>query len=458
MPQANPVQRRMQKAAELWENLVVADQVRLARLSGREDDRQLFETFLKTEEEETGALPDHFLRFEAAFDRADLYVLNLLALLDAHARELIGAAHENTERADGDKGVPTATAATADEKAAIAAAFPKTWACPKPAPGSDPADIWVQAVASFCQAFGKAFEAFGFYLVPESIASLHEWMRFLYTVAKHPKHPANARHLVWDHAQHPQLKPLADAERVRITTVPVDLDLSGVLNETAAEADDGSPGGTFRRHYIAAATASGKGDMNAATAAADQGAAIASREGWPGLLTALHCVLAAGFMGQKAYPQALSAYDKALAGAGEATAKQDPTGPKLEVQAVAGKASTRIAQGDFAGAAREYEVMAQKAEAAKDERMQLEACRMQAYCHESLKDYETAYRLNGQAVKIAEKMKPEERDASTLPYVGQALTRITQKVHRDQAGAVKAYLDKLMPGWENKVVRRPESA
>jgi tetratricopeptide (TPR) repeat protein len=448
MPKPNPVQRRMQKAAEIWENLIVADQVRLGRLSGRDDDRQLFETFLKTEEEETGALPDHFLRFENDFERADHYVLNLLALLDAHARELMAAVLEgsNDEKAN------------ADEKAAIEANFPKTWTCPKPAPGSDPADIWVQAVSSFCQAFGKAFEAFGFYLVPASIASLHDWMRFLYTVAKHPKHPSNARHLVWDHALHPQLKPLADAERVRIATVPVDLDLSGVLNETAAEADDGSPGGAFRRHYIAAATASGKGDMTAASAAADQGAAIASREGWPGLLTALHCVLAAGFMGQKAYPQAFSAYDKALAGASEATAKQDPTGPKLEVQAVAGKASTRIAQGDFAGAACEYEVMAQKSEAAKDERMQLEACRMRAYCHESLKDYETAYRLNGQAVKIAESMKPEDRESSTLPYVGQALTRITQKVHRDQAGAVKAYLDKLMPGWENKVVRRPETA
>lgn len=442
MPKANPVQKRLQKAAEIWENLVISDTVRMARLLGTPDDRQLFETFLKTEEEETGALPDHFLRLDAPFERADHYVVTLLALLEAHARELIEAAQASDE----------------GDKALVEAQFPKTWAAPKPMSGQDPAEAWVLAVASFAQAFGKAFEAFGFYLVPDAVANLHEWMRFLYTVAKHPKHAPNVRHLCWDDSAHPALKPLADAERVRITTVTVALDLPGALNETATAADDGSPGGAFRRHFVAAATASGKGDMVKAQGAADQGVAIATREGWPGLLTAMHCVLAAGFMGQKAYPQALGAYEKSRLSAEEATAKQDPTGPKLEVQAIAGKASVRMAQGDFVGAEREYALMAQKAEAAQDPRMQLEGLRMQAYCRESLKDYETAYRLNGQAVKIAEAMKPEEREASTLPYVGQALTRITQKVHRDQAGAVKAYLDKLMPGWENKVVRRPESA
>jgi tetratricopeptide (TPR) repeat protein len=439
MPTPNPIEKRLNKVAEEWENLVIHETARLGRFIGSPDDRQLFDTFLKIEDEEEGQVPDLFVRITAPFERADQFVLAALLTLE-HKAQAMGEAAAEAEKEEAEKAPP----------------FPRDWQAPKPTPGGDPADVWMAAVISWVDAYGPFYEAFGFYIDPDTVSSAHEYMRFLYTVAKHPKHPAKARHMVFDDAAQPGLKPLADAERVRIATVPLMLDMPGALNELAEQNDDGSPGGQFRKHYMAAATSAGKGDMSTAAAKGKSALAIAEEQKWPGLQVVVHLVLAAGYLGQKGHEPAFTEYEKAHAAANAAKVAGDPTGPKLELQALAGKAATRVSQGDFERAGREYEIMAQKAEAAGDERMTLEGHRMAGYCRESLKDYEGAFQLNGKAAKVAEQMKPEDRELSTLPYVGQALTRITQKVRKDQAAAVKAYIDKLLPGWENKVQRRPD--
>lgn len=425
MPVLNPVEKRLKKAAQAWENLLAQDEVRLGRLLGTVDDRQLFETFLMLEAEPEGQLPDLFLRFDAPFTRPDLYVLSLIEKIEAATR--------------GDETITP-------------------YQAPQPTAGMNPADAWIRVVEDFVAKQGSAFEAIGFYLEPSAIGPAHDWMRFLFAIAKHARHPEKARHLVWDSLEAPLLAPLCDADKVRIATERVDLDMYGALNEIAAQGDDGSDGAVFRRHFTALSTSAGKGDMTAAESHGKKALNLAQTQGWNTLQVAVYVALAAGRLGAKDFKQAYASYDKGREAAEAATAQGDASGPKLELQAWAGKASTLIAMGDFDRACLDYESMAQKAESQGDDRMALEGWRMAAYCREARHDWDGSFERNAKAVKAAERMKPEEREASTLPYVGQAFTRITQKTHKEQARPIREYFDKLMPGWEDKIQRRADNA
>jgi len=437
MPTANPIEKRLQLAAEGWESILAHPDARLARLLGTPDDRQLFEGFLTFESDENGQLPDLFLRFGDEFTGIDAYVIALQKALKVQVEDFAAEAKESGE--------------------SLPEGAPEAWAPPPPAPGGDPIDFWMATLVDFMRKYGSFFESVGIYLEPAGVGSAHEWMKFLLAVAKHADHPANARHLVWDDHANPQLEPLCRAEKVRVMTQPMDLDMPGAMNEVAAEADDGSAGATYRRHFTALATSGGQGDLPAAKAHSEKALAIASQEKWPALEVAAHMALAATLLGAKEFAQAYETYGAAEKSAQTAIAAQDPSGAKLELQAVAGKASTRVSAGDFQGAGVDYEIMAHKAEAQNDDRMALEGWRMAGYCREALKDWDGAYERNGKAIKVAEKMKMEDRETSTLPYVGQAFTRITQHTRQNQASQVKAYIDKLLPGWEKKVQRRAEA-
>lgn len=444
MPGTNPIEKRLKLAADAWEELLADENARLGRFVGTSDDKQLFETFLETESDEHGQLPDLFLRFNEPFERPDRYVLALIQHMQSDADRL--------------RQEPASEASPPD--------LAKPWRAPQPQPGMDPVDAWMAVVIDYAAHYGRFFEAVGIYLEPSGLGkdlapgleANHAWMKFLYAIARHPKHPATVRHMVWDDKARPGLGPLADTDKVRVFSKAVDFDMPGAIQDLAQTRDDGSAGGAFRKHFTALAMAGGKGDVPAAQGHAQKALAITSQEKWPSLEVAVHMAMAATQLGAKDMPGAYATYDKAEKAAQAATAAQDPAGAKLEVQALAGKASTRIAQADFQGAGTDYEIMAQKAEAQGDDRMTLEGWRMAAYCRECLKDWDGAYDRNAKAVKIAERMKPEDRENSTLPYVGQAFTRITQKTRQDQARPIKAYMDKLMPGWEAKIQRRAETA
>ncbi len=425
MPVLNPVEKRLKKAAQAWENLLAQDEVRLGRLLGTVDDRQLFETFLMIEGEPEGQLPDLFLRFDSPFTKPELYVLALIEKLESSA--------------PGDDSIPP-------------------YRAPQPTAGMDPVEAWIRVVEDFSLKTGAPFEAIGIYLEPSEMGQAHDWMRFLFAVAKHQRHPEKVRHLVWDPLEAPQLEPLCNADRVRIATERVDLDLYGAMNEIAADSDDGSDGAVFRRHFTALATSAGQGKMAVAEGHGQKALGLAQTQGWNSLQVAVYMALAAGRLGAKDFKQAYAGYDKGREAAEAATAQSDPSGPKMELQAWAGKASTLVAMGDFDRACLDYESMAQKAEGQGDERMALEGWRMAAYCREARHDWDGSFERNSKAVKAAERMKPEEREASTLPYVGQAFTRITQKTRKEQAKPIREYFDKLLPGWEEKIQRRANNA
>ena len=94
------------------------------------------------------------------------------------------------------------------------------------------------------------------------------------------------------------------------------------------------------------------------------------------------------------------------------------------------------------------------AAAEPDPLLELESLRMAAYCREASKDWEGAWSVGGQALKAGELLQPDLKANSTLPYVGQALTRVNKKVRKTDGATLKKFLDDVIgEGWEKKIER-----
>ena len=76
-------------------------------------------------------------------------------------------------------------------------------------------------------------------------------------------------------------------------------------------------------------------------------------------------------------------------------------------------------------AARAYESAAKKAEELKDLWICLEAWRMASLSMERHKQKDAAWQYANQAYAVGREMTPEEREQSTLAFVGQAMLRIS---------------------------------
>jgi tetratricopeptide (TPR) repeat protein len=424
----NAVEKRVELIAARWEDFRAEDEPRLLRWLGDADDASLLNVFLEVENDETGSLPDLFIRIEEPFVRPENYGFQLIEILKKRYGEI---------RPDADE-----IGVTAD------------WECPRPGPG----DTDVKALADTCASFRahhrEMMETLVLALFPQQVADVREWQKWLFALVRVPELVPEVRFMVIDDLRKPRLDPLCQAEPKRIQTKPLELDLPGAMNETAAAADDGSAGARFRKHFVALSTAGSKGDLAGADAQAKQALAIAEKEQWPQMKIVVHMSLGAALVGATRYDDAIRNYGEAEKTAAQAQEQGDPVGGKLRVQAKLSTGSALIAAGRFPQAGKVYEESAPLAETDNDARMELESWRMAAYCREVGKDWEGAWKLNQQAFKAGEKLTPEDRETSTLPYVGQALTRINNKLGKTDGAALKKHLDKTLgEGWEKKLER-----
>lgn len=424
----NAVEKRLDIIVSRWQDFRADEEPRLLRWLGDADDASLLNVFLEVEDDESGSLPDLFIRIEEPFARPDKYGFQVIDLLKKKYGEILPHADEIGIQAD--------------------------WKCPVPAPGDTDVKALADACVSFRTHHKELMETLVLVLFPAQVSDVREWQKWLFNLVRLPGLPSEVRLMVLDDLKKPRLEPLCQAEPKRIQTKPLELDLPGAMNETAAAADDGSAGARFRKHFVGLSTAGAKGDLAGADAQAKQALAIADQEQWPQMKVVVHMSLGAALVGATRYDDAIKNYGEAEKTAAESQGKGDPAGGKLRVQAKLSIGSAHIAAGRFPQAGKVYEECAPLAEAITEPRLELESLRMAAYCREVGKDWEGAWKLNYLAFKAGEKMTPEDRESSTLPYVGQALTRVNNKLNKTDGAALKKHLDKTLgEGWEKKIAR-----
>jgi tetratricopeptide (TPR) repeat protein len=424
----NAVEKRLEIIVSRWQDFCAEEDPRLLRWLGDADDAKLLDVFLEVENDENGSLPDLFIRIEVPFTRPDRYGFQVIESLKQKFEEMRPDAAEI--------GITT------------------DWVGPVPAPGDTDVKALVEACTSFRAHYKDLMETLVLVFFPDQVADISEWQKWLFNLVRVPGLASETRFMVLDDLKKPRLNPLCQAEPKRIQTKPLELDLPAAMNETAASANDGSAGTRFRKHFVGLSTAGSKGDLAGADSEAKQALAIAEKEQWPQMKVVVYMSLGAALVGASKFDEAIKNYGAAEKTAAESQKTGDPVGGKLRVQAKLSIGSAHIAAGQFPQAGKVYEETAPLALENNDARMELESWRMAAYCREVGKDWEGAWKLNYFAFKAGEKMKPEERESSTLPYVGQALTRVNNKLKKTDGAALKKHLDKTLgEGWEKKIER-----
>ena len=128
--------------------------------------------------------------------------------------------------------------------------------------------------------------------------------------------------------------------------------------------------------------------------------------------------LGVAYLNAKKTDQAVKTSGEAEKAARAAKEKQEPGAGKLVIQAKLSAGSALVGAARFPEAAKVYDEAAVISAAEPDPLMELESLRMAAYCREASKDWEGAWTVGGKALKAGEKLEPDLKANSTLPYVG----------------------------------------
>lgn len=134
---------------------------------------------------------------------------------------------------------------------------------------------------------------------------------------------------------------------------------------------------------------------------------------------------AAGYLSLQAYEPALADYRNAQLIAAQGAQENIPGCNKLQLQAMICEGTCLFSAERFAEAAIAYAKGAQFAEQQQDSMLTLEGWRMASFSMERLKEKQPAWEYAMKALDAGRKMDQERRSQSTLPFVGQALLRLS---------------------------------
>ena len=424
----NAIESRIEDLDEAWNSFAEAAEPRLLCWSVDSDSLQLVEGWVRLQCDGDGALPDFFIRLESAFTAPGAYGFLLLEEIRSQVEEARAAL---VEEGEGEL---------------------LQWEVPGVYDGDTDVVALVRACASLQASLAERVLKLGVVIAPTEVGDPASWEYWLRTLVRAGV-PESVRFLVLDSAEFPMLAGLPDAEPVLVAGAPVDLDMAGARAELAAAAATDDPGSQFRVHFVDLTNALGKNDLGAAHDAAQRALAIAGEHGWLAMQVVVYTALGSGYLNGGHTDHAITAYQSARQVAVAAGEAGDPSAPKLIVQGWLGEGGALVSAGRFTEAAAVYMQGAQAAGEGQDPMMALESWRMAAYCHEQAGDADSAWACGHTALEAGEQIDPGMRSASTLPFVGQGLLRVTREgAYAGQVDAVHARMTTLLgPDWESAV-------
>lgn len=420
----NAIEKRIDRLTELWNEFAENEAARVLRWIMDSSSMRLVDGFLKMQQTEASELPDLFVRFNEPQGEAQTHGLVL-------RQSLIDQFDE-------------------DREAMKEAGFASEWQCPVVKPGVSDVSAFVAAVKSLRDDCGDKLRHIAVVLLPASVVSADEWRSWLQALLK-LELPPNIRWLVVDVAESPVLNELAKSEPKRLLTQEPKLDLPGAYSELLNDLPMNGPGAVFRRHFMSLLGAASAGNFAAAQAAASAAQQLASTNHWPQMQIVTSMALAAAAIAVGNVDAALAVYRQAHQVA--ASSPDDPVAPKLGIQSRFAEASVLIGQEEYEQAAKVYHDIVPLAEKYEDQFSLLESWRMAAYCHEQVKQNDQAWTCGVKALDVGDAMKPDARETSTLPYVGQGLLRLAQRrPYSEHQESIRKRLEKLLGNhWEEKL-------
>lgn len=420
--QKNAIEQRLDIIEALWNTFADTPDARLCRWVVGLDERRMIDVFLEVQNDESGSVPDLFIRFDDPFTDPARHGHMLAESLQKKYDEI-----RESLREDG---------------------MPSDWQ--RPNPGASEADVAVfaKALGSLYSHYQSLLSQVIAVLTPEQVSKNADWQAWLQRFLKAV--PPGVRVMVVDDALFPKLAELAKAEPAAVQSIEPKLNMSAAYLELARGVGKGGPGVSFRLGFVALAQAAGTGDIAKVKQLAASALGIAQQQGWPQMQAVVQMTLASALIGAKKSAEAIACYRNAAAVM--AAQPNDPAAPKIILQSKLSEGAALVSDGKHVEAAKVYEDSAVFAEQQKDFLMGMESWRMASYCHEASKQVEPSWRCGNKALDAAAKMDADLRASSTLPFVGQAMLRLAKGADEDFAHQVRARMNELAgPEWEKKL-------
>jgi hypothetical protein len=262
--------------------------------------------------------------------------------------------------------------------------------------------------------------------------------------------PAFIRLLVLDEAEHPAYAALASSAPPRIVSVRAALDMPGALQQLSDAAGGlDTPGGQFRDAFVRTGNTLGAGQLDHALTLGAAAVAVAQAHGLWHLAVPVHVALGVALLGAKRGAETLAQYDAAEAAAQRGMTLEDPLTSDvcktLYLQSRVGHGAALIALGSFSEAAELYEQISPLMAAAGDLPGWLDCQRLASFCHERAGAHDRAWQTGMQGLEVARSMTESARATSSLPYLADALRRVSVNMHEGAAKQLERELAALQP-------------
>jgi tetratricopeptide (TPR) repeat protein len=396
----DPIQERFDQLFNQWNAFAQDKSARLLRWVAQEDEERMLDVFFDMQCEEASDTPDLFLIFHSPFDDA----LSFAARLTAELAAQVGESRDQLTE-DG---------------------INLTWAAPQlDGQHSEPREF-CDACLSLRAQLGEIMEHMAIVFRPDQVADTthwHAWFNRLLgtTDAK------SLRYVVVEREDAPLLSTLSEKFPGKVTTIIADLDMPHAAEQLARTGNPKDPGVQFRQRFIELSNLLASENQTEAEKKARQALAIADRQGWLDQQCVIHSMLAAAHLQNSRVDKAIDCYGKARAAAKEAREAKHPAGAKLVMQTYLGEAGALVTDGRFNEAAQAYRSSATAAAEADNGIILVECWRMASFCHEQTMQLDDAWQCAIDGVKESEKLPVDQREMTTLPFLGQGLLRLTSQ-------------------------------
>jgi hypothetical protein len=409
MTETNPIQQELEKLDDQWEDFT-SSKLPLFRWYFSADDIQLGLTFIKVKEQLDEKNPELFIHLHSEFNEQD-----------AFGRALAEEMNQMIE-----EGIADAELEETQEKA------PPSTIHPWQKPILDNSINGFNCIFRSCK---HALDSFGNYvhnivlvITPARIHSADEYTRWWESCCDiHARYhwPENLKLVVFDTEKHSTLATLAQNNPQHFHSVDAPVDMNAAISAVLREVDDGSPTAKFRQLTVELQKAVGKRDNPALEKLATAALALTEQHRWFDMWVVTLLTRAAGYLSLQDYELALADYRTAQLIAAQGAQENVPGCNKLQLQSMICEGTCLFSAERFAEAAQAYAKGAEFAEQQQDTMLTLEGWRMASFSMERLKEKQSAWTYAMKALEAGRKMDQQQRSQSTLPFVGQALLRLS---------------------------------
>lgn len=435
-----PIIRRLDKLKEQYREFIADPAARVLLWRFAEDETRMLEALVQQNAvtaESGDAILDVPCQFELRYEYGIIVIHDLDELLDEIAKSL------------GDAGppqpvwIPPQPPASLDRRAG------------SPAPDQQ---YMVKALHSLYEHMQPQAKHLTLVLEPREVSDPAEWLGWLEDLVP-LLDDEKVRYIVPHDGSEPRLEALGQRYRGRVMSVEANLDMPAALEEIAAKTPDANlPAGLFRSHFVKLGKAVGKKDLAGARLQAPPALLIAQSQNWTHLEFAVYQALATGELGLGDPNAAMLSYTKAGDAATRTVAGGADWAHSLVLQSRLGMGAVAVTMGAWQLGARLYGQEAlPSAVNAHDKMAQMDCLRMAAYCEERGGDYDGAWQHLTQALGIGRELSQPEREATTLPFVGEAMLRIcqTERYNSQRYGVEQQMVSLLGPDWKERC--KPQS-